>query len=194
MTTKTLNIFLEDYDILPWVRPTDRRQNPILGALDGQTTLVRQIEDLALIDETIGQYRVLGSAIRYEADIRLCTGRFTESKPYTNPALRKVLFSGGLTIYEQGNIPGTEIQGFDLLKRGKIWVATEVEDKYIGLDGLKNLILGEDPSPTRRIQEIMQGYQTRKEKRRERESAARHKSWERGKRTGQSGRSVPPFW
>lgn len=185
MTEEKQNIFLEDGSILPWERPLKEGYMSMLYMYNGSTKLIEQI-GFDSLDETIGPFKIIGSATKYLADIiHLGDDYIRMGEPVSGDEKREILFTGGLTIYRQGQIPGTEIQGYDFERHGKIWIARNPEDQYNSSNGLKNLILDNSSNPIARIEAILSGYQTREENAERAQSRREHENWERGRMQGQ---------
>lgn len=160
------DIFLEDNSILPWERPLEEGHGSMLYAYDGSTKLVEQIKvGLDTINELVGPFRVIGSATKYLADIaHLSKHIFRNGESVSGEVKREILFSGGLSIYRNGQIPGTDIQGYYLERHGKIWIAKNPEEQFYGSDGLRNLVLGNDSNAVGRIESILHGYKTKEDR------------------------------
>lgn len=95
-----------------------------------------------------------------------------------------LLFSGGITIYSLGKIPGTEIQGFDLETNGEIWYATKPTPQLTREGGLALILFGSpnlsESKRIERIKRIVQGYETQERNQRDSESKARLEEYQRG--------------
>jgi len=179
------NIFLEDGSILPWERPLKDGYMGMLYMYNGSTKLIEQI-GFDSLDEAIGPFKIIGSATKYLADIiHLGDDYFRMDEPVSGEENREILFAGGLTIYREGQIPGTEIQGYDFERHGKIWIARNPVDQYRSSEGLKNLILDNSSNPITRIEAILSGYQTKEENAERAQSIIGHENWKRGLMQGQ---------
>ncbi|MCF7871589.1 hypothetical protein K9L97_01015 [Candidatus Woesearchaeota archaeon] len=190
MAEEKQNVFLNDASILPWERPPREGYRSILHMYNGSTKLIEQI-GFDSLNETIGPFRIIGSAIKYLADIiHLGDYYFRMSDPVLGEEKREILFVGGLTIYRQGQIPGTEIQGYDFERHGKIWIARNSEDQYSSSDGLRNLIVDKSLDPIDRIEAILSGYQIQEDDKRNAQSNREYENWERGRMQGQDEDTV----
>jgi hypothetical protein len=175
------SVFLNDGSILPWERPLREERISMLHLYNGSTKLLEQI-GFDTLDENIGPFLVRGSAAKYLADI-LHLGKYPFGEP-DGDQRREILFVGGLTIYRNGKIPGTDIEGYDLERHGKIWVAKSPEDRYRSSDGLRNLILENSEGPAR-IEAILAAYQEQDDGRAEAQIKREHKSWQAGRQQGE---------
>lgn len=185
MTEEKQNVFLNDGSILPWERPLREGYMSMLHMYNGSTKLVEQI-GFDSLDETIGPFKIIGSATKYLADIiHLGKDHLRFGEPVSGEEKTEILFTGGLTIYREGQIPGTEIQGYDFERQGKIWIARNLEDQYKSSNGLKNLILDNTSNPIARIEAILLGYQTQEDNKRNAQSNREHENWRRGRMQGQ---------
>ena len=153
-------VFLFDVGIIPWKSPPKQiRGYEVIDINQHPTKLISQI-GFDRIDETIGPFKIVGSATKYLADVsHLGSTGFDIGGAFNGEERREVLFYGGLSIYKSGEILDTGIQGYDQVRRGKIWVARQVEEPWIIEDGLRSLVLGMIPSQTEeRIESILEGY------------------------------------
>lgn len=128
---------------------------------------------LDTVDETTGQYRVIGSAAKYLADV---VRRHADSeKEHDQEAQRKLLFSGSLAIYKKGI---SESDGYDFRRHGRIWVAIDPEERLLGPDSLKYLIFGDAPD-AETVDAILDGYeyQETRRQRAEEEAALRARTY-----------------
>jgi len=163
-------IFLSTGRILPWrTEPEKPLLRGPLYAIEtmGYNSSTKLIEDLGfqVLDETIGPYHIIASTAKYLADIIPFEGLGSEKE--TEPE-RKILFSGGLIVYQQGNIVGTELEGDTFVRQKRIWVATEPSEEYQGEQGLKKLVLN-NPPDIAHLEAVLKGYDVQEEDRREAE-------------------------
>ena len=160
------NIFLEDGSIVLWDAPPKKGNRTMPYRYNGSTELIEQI-GIDSIDEELGPFRIIGSAAKYLADII----HLNQEEPYiigkkvTGDIKREILFDGGIDIYRKGQIPGTELQGYDLEGHGRIWTATEPEEIFLNSDGLKNMIFDNSSDDIERIEAILKGYETKEKNR-----------------------------
>ncbi|HIG94227.1 MAG: hypothetical protein QT05_C0003G0008 [archaeon GW2011_AR13] len=181
----TEKIFLKDYSILHWERPVKEGVDSMLWMYNGSTKLVEQI-GFDLLNETIGQFKIFSSATKYLADIvHLGEDYLSMGEPISGEEKREILFVGGLTIYIEGQIPGTDIQGYDFEKHEKIWIAKSPEEKYCSSNGLRDLILENSSNPKERIEAILLGYQTQEDNKKNAQDRRDYDSWKRGRMQGQ---------
>lgn len=183
-------IFLARGSILRWERPLKKGCISLLHMYDASTKLVGQI-GLDLINEEVGPFKIVGSAAKYLADIVYLGKNWYRDGPVTGEVKQEILFSGGLAIYRKGEIPGTEIQGYDLERRGRVWIAKKPEEQFFNSDGLKNLVLGTTPDVVGRIEAILEGYQTQKDNER---SAQRERERENLRRARWQGQEEGPVF
>jgi hypothetical protein len=142
------------------------------------------------LDDETRPYRILASAAKYRANI----ARFDNSKleimfgSEANPPQEEVLFAGGIQIYKQGKISGTDLVGLDLIRAGEIWVGAKPTDIVLCDAGLHHIVFGEVTSTEEkvgRIDAIIRGYKLQEEAQRKSEMAARHVSFESGRSHGE---------
>ena len=179
-------IFLNQGSILPWERPLGEGVVSMLQFCNGSTTLVSQI-GFDAINETFGDYNVIASAAKYSADIaRLQSSSFVrmmlEDKTSNEPK-NEILFSGGISIYKFGVIPGTKLRGYDLAVSDKIWAGFNSSPLLLSDKGLLTLIKGKNP--VLQIERIVAGYNAQKRAAAEAEGRARQHSFESGRETGE---------
>ena len=174
------NVYLNEGGILPWERPLPPGHISMLHMYEGSTNVVGYA-GLDTIDELVGPFLVQVRAAKYLADI----ARINQWGGSSGELKREVLFSGGILIFKNGLIPGTEIEGSDLVQDGDIWVARSATDLYAADGSLRKLIFegldGEDR--VKRIESIINGYKTQKEKREEAENKSRYEDYQRGRRS-----------
>jgi hypothetical protein len=166
MSGRIKAVILNDLAILPWARPLPKGilSKINMGCLDGETKPIGYLgfENFKI---AIGQYLVFANSARYLADISRLSDQKVREGDLTNPFVRSVLFSGGIQIYEQTRVPGTNFTGLDLVADGKIWSAGPFhERKYT----LRNLVLGEDRNKRHvleRVAGIVEGYRVQEKER-----------------------------
>ena len=76
-----------------------------------------------------------------------------------------ILFAGGIQIYQNRTIPGTEIEGYDLIRQGEIFIAEKPNPLLESHKGLTTLVLGKAqsvPKQIKRVQSIIRGYEDQK--------------------------------
>ncbi len=165
MLKNNKEFFLKDDSILSWERPIEDGYRRLSFWYNGSTKIIEQI-GFDTIDEVVGSFKIIGSTVKYLVDIiYLDDGWFKLPDEFVSgEKKREILFSGGLTIYKKGQIPGTEIQGDNLERQGNIWVARSPEPQFYNSNGLKNLIFGNPPDFIGRVESILLGYQTQEDK------------------------------
>ena len=188
MAEEKRRIFLDDGSIFPWERParSGYTEGPeiLVDICLWSTRLVEQV-GFELMDEEAGPFRVVASAAKYLVDLARMKHR---EKGVTNEPKRELLFSGGMTVYRKGEIPGTKLQGYDFERKDRIWFATAPEKRFLDSGGLKHLIFGDEPNQIGRIEAILEGYRTQDENDRRAESRRVHEYWKLGQEAGESGR------
>lgn len=179
-------IFLEDGSILPWMRPVGEGyiESPFFHMLNGSTK-IKQFLEYPTLDTQVGKYTIFASAAMYLADIaRLGKIRYKLDENEQPKAEEEILFAGGIQIYQNGIIPGTEIKGMDFVKAGHIWCAQKPETIPRDSDGLKRIIFGHEETTEgkeKRIEAIIRGYEYQERKEEEREDHVRFESYRSGK-------------
>jgi hypothetical protein len=159
MVEEKAAIFLYD-SIIPWKSPPKEIGGyEIIDINEHPTKLIEQI-GLDTLDETIGHFRIIGSAVKYLADVsHLGSTGFDIGGAFNGEEKREILFHGSLAIYKEGEILNTGIQGYEQVRHGKIWIARQVKEPWITEDGLRSLVLGDDSSGSEeRIESILEGY------------------------------------
>jgi hypothetical protein len=146
---------LKDDSILPWWESPFNIIHP-----DGGSTELVECLGLETIDQEVGKYRIVASAAKHMADIGHKVGYDKKAK-----VVRELFFRGKIAIYEQGKILDTELDGWDIATEGFIWASTPDEERFQGSVGLRNLVLGENPTEDR-ISSIIQGYEIQEEQHR----------------------------
>jgi hypothetical protein len=165
---------LRDDSILPWWESPYNIVHP-----DGGSTKLVECLGLEAIDQEVGKYRVIASAVKNVADIGHKVG-------YDKKAtiVRELFFRGRIAIYEQGKILDTEVDGWDIATEGFIWASTPDEEIFHGSGGLRNLVLGENPTEDR-ISSIIQGYEIKEKQRRKAKSKREHYNTQAARHQGQ---------
>ena len=143
-------IFLEDNKIAMWSRP-GFSPHPLAE------TVLKEYLGIDSVNLETGNYLVLASAAKYLADVK------RHVYPPSETYVPSVLFEGDIQIFEQGTIPGTELQGRYRIVRAPIWTAVPDKPRFRGPDGLAKLI-------GTNIEKVIRGYEVRQE---ERDRAAR---------------------
>ncbi len=152
-------IFLNDESIANWEHPVPEgsvwMKNP-----HASTKLLTALWDDSL-DKTIWKYRIVAATAKYEAEIRRINLRNTWDHL---PTQEEILFTGGITILEDGKIPWTDLTGYDVKRVGRIWTASnDTLMRELG-GSLKKLILGHDPDKyCERIEAILRWYEKQEE-------------------------------
>lgn len=164
-------VFLDSGKLVEWDRPPriqrkDRISLPQTMIYDASTELVSYI-GFDQLDEKIGRYHLVGSAAKYLANIAPLGNRTLRDcdEKTSNTPREKILFTGSLAIYSSGNIPGTEIGGYDFVRHGRIWDARKPSEVLKSQEGLRRLVLGELTSEKElvaRVDSIVRGYEDRK--------------------------------
>lgn len=185
-------IFLNDGGILPWERPKAPDVMSMLWMYNGSTT-VKECRGIENVDTTRGSYRIVASAVKYLADIARLPediyNRENFSESPTEPIERKVLFNGGIQIYVEGDILGTEVYGSELVTRGKIWSALDFPVENVSKDSQLYWLLSgcKDELPPERIRGIIAGYEMQNRSRERAEENRVYNAWGRGNRDGLAG-------
>ena len=183
-------VYLNRNDLVQWTSGPKLKisERHIIGILDvypdGSTELKSQV-GLSKIDEAVGNYRLVGSASEYVADVALVPSgqefRFDADEPMTNDPEPVSLFDGNISIYHYGRIPGTKIDGFDLVKSGEIWGAIPHFDLKVESGGLMYYVFEGDVSSSR-VEQILRGYLLQDQAENQREFNARHSEYQSGAR------------
>jgi hypothetical protein len=139
------------------------------------------------VREETRNFLVNASAAKYVADVARYSskdgGILWRRKEVTNPMETSVLFSGGISIYKKGQIPGTEIDGKDLATNGKIWAARECGGGKVGEISLSDVVFGGEifeRDKDRFIRQVVNGYQVQADKKAGARSSVVHNSYRRG--------------
>lgn len=147
------------------------------------------------VNEQAGKFLVSASATKYLSKIIHLTNELFTWREDAEEILKKegkvpeeeVLFNGGIQIYEKGIIPGIKIEGYYLKSAGVIWIAQKPTKKLLGKDGLKQIIFGELESTRdieKRIEAIINGYDSQEYSKEQRQSAAIAKASKSGIESG----------
>lgn len=177
--------FLFEEDLQRWERPVREGyiRNPLSDMYVGSTNLYSSIFGIDHFEEKVGKYDVRASAAKYIALVQRITGESIEEVEKINPE-ENVIFSGGIVIYQHGNIPGTDLRGYELVTNGNIWLARKPVKSLVKMGGLANLIFGRTKSKDsqeERIKRIINGYQFQEDKKDQRESKAKSEDYRRGR-------------
>lgn len=180
-------IFLNNGSIVDWDRPLKPGYIKLPIQPKGYTEIVDFI-GIDTVDSGTSQYSVKASAAKYLANIM----RVDPKNPYLylgeefDPKTKvEILFSGSITVYTDGKIPGTEFDGLDLEKVGRIWIAKRPNKMVRTPQGLSYVVLGMARTGVginKRIRAIIRGYDHQENVKRERVSDAIHESYQRGER------------
>ena len=167
-------IFLCDGSILPWERPVEEGSISMLHTFNGSTNMIESL-GLEALDQVVGPFRIVASAAKYLTDLARLDPRdkWRDGTKVTGKVNREVLFSGGITIYREGVIPGTKINGYDLECEGTIWVAKTPVEQFNVLGGLQQLTLTSTPN-NNPIEAIIVDYKKRESAQHERVSSERY--------------------
>ncbi len=172
-------IYLRDCDILYW-----GPQDPTIPIKWNGITQIIKPYGVDIVNATFGSYQVSASAAKYLADIV----RVDKDNPRVQyserisvaPEEKEVLFSGGIEIYQEKEIPESEVKGYVLVCRGKIWCAPKLPVGVLLTDkGLEKIIFGDtnvsSEENIERIEAIINGYEIQ-----ERDAAERQHEFELG--------------
>jgi len=151
-------VFLSDGRIYPYEGSFRRNYHLHSG-------ITKPLEHLGFIgiNKDIGNYRVLASAAMVLAEITPRNYQNTDIHPDEWESERRILFDGGIQIYQDGLVEG--IEGYTLNRTGRIWVSTE-DTPEIREEGLLHLI-GDTPE---NITAILAGYESQDNSRRKAEN------------------------
>ena len=161
------SISLFDPSILDWDRPLPEGMINFLDVMGGMT-LPKKYLGLDSLNLEIGDYVVQASVAKYLVDLSLNHPNYV-GRRRSNPQIEKILFLGGIHIYQKGIIPGTTFEGYDLVRNGKIRVAFPPYPNLKSSSGLKLIVCGENfsiPEQTKRIEQIIIDYEEQDETRR----------------------------
>ena len=136
-------VFLNEGDLQRWEKPAREGYiiNPLSEMYVGSTNLNSSIFGIDHFEEKVGIYEVRASAAKYIALVQRITGELIEEVETINPE-ENVIFSGGIVIYQHGNIPGTDLRGYELVTNGNIWLARKPVKSLVKMGGLANLVFG----------------------------------------------------
>lgn len=147
-------IFLNDESIVNWRQPVPDG-SVWMSPINASTVLLGHINTETTYKNTI-KYIVATTATKYRALIQRINLRGTWD---ILPIQEEILFSGGITILEDGEIPWTHFSGHRVRRVGKIWTASVNEDA-----SLEEIILGNEPSEySARIAAILRWYEKQEE-------------------------------
>ena len=172
---KSKAIFLTQGDLLLWERPLKPgyMRMPMGMKYNAQTELVESL-GMEIFNRDVGRYSVQATAAKYSARVILLDKNvglgvlIDRGDEIRGTLQRKIVFRGAITIYNKGQIPGTELEGFDLESTGRIWLARPPSLIYRSDQGLSRIILGKavtEEGKERRIKAIIRGHEEIKNER-----------------------------
>jgi len=154
------------------------------------TTKLIQDLGMEVIDEHAKNWRITGSVTKYLADVM----RYDPKKDYKNlmayggdgkfEPTREILFTGGIEVYKNGVVPGSEIQGYHLVAHGEVFLAKPPATGHIESENFYDYLFKDRDTPqelANTIELIAQGYLTQEKAERERQWEAKHRSWKSGR-------------
>ena len=116
---KTNAIFLEEGTLVKPERPPRSGYIRMPQFYAGSTKL-KSFVSHNYFHRSVGDYLVGASAATYLANVIRCDGKTIAEEDEREPHEERV-FDGGIVIYQECQIPGTDIRGLDLLTTGRIW-------------------------------------------------------------------------
>ena len=134
---KGSKIFLNDGSILQWERPLPPGTISMLYMYHGKTKPVKSF-GFDVIDKKEGRYRVIASAQKFLAQIARSKGMCPADLREELKLEEEILFEGVIAIYTKGQIPGTELEGYDLIREGEIWYAEKPSQQLVKNPVLKH--------------------------------------------------------
>jgi len=192
-------VFLVEGNLIEWEKPLKPGYTRKLESYNAQTELINPL-GMDFVDESVGGYKIIASVAKYLADvIRLNRGKNGMifrgyHDEVTGKRERLVLFDGGVQIYSEGIIPGTNLNGCAFESEGRIWLARGPVEDYSNCGGLRRALLGDDPSVyERNVEAILRGIDHVDAKQESRRFQREHQQWMAGLRQGESGRPLPDF-
>lgn len=107
------------------------------------------------IDEVVDGYRVVGSAKKYLAQIVRVDhdDAYFLGKAFANSYEDQVLFLGRLSASKSNFF-----EDFDIIDNRMIVFGANPDREYLGNDGLKNLVFGNESFGSKRVDAIKAGY------------------------------------
>jgi hypothetical protein len=163
-------IFLNDPTIVAWKKPSVEIGGALHISTADQFSRLLATIGFDTMDEEVGPYRLCASAAIYAMNLaRLGPSRFNMGGAFDGEITREALFTGGIDIYQSREITGTDVDGYELVRHGRIWAAVPIGGPEDRLGGLKKLILGEDyPAQPlditkERVEAILRGYWTQED-------------------------------
>jgi|GEM_PF-998207 len=180
-------IYLDSRDVIMWKRPPKKGYYRLPDVRNASTEIIESMGMDTLEDE-VGEYRIHASAAKYLANIRRLDREneiLLDGEDFGREPKKAVIFSGGIQIYKEGLLPGTEIEGFDLEKQGRIWTAKRDTRVYRSPSGFKDVIWGKAVTKdgmVRRIRGIIRGYEEQERARERSRSDALNRQYKRGQR------------
>ena len=172
---KSKALFLTQGNLFPWERPLKPGyiKIPMGMKYNAQTELVKSL-GMEIFNRDVGRYSVQATAAKYLARVILLdgsiglNGMIDMNDEICGTFRRRIVFRGAITIYNKGQIPGTELGGFDLESTGRIWLARPYTLIYRSDQGLSRIILGQavtEEGKERRIKAIIRSHEEIKRKR-----------------------------
>lgn len=172
---KSKALFLTQGNLFPWERPLKPGyiKIPMGMKYNAQTELVKSL-GMEIFNRDVGRYSVQATAAKYLARVILLdknvglNGMIDLDDEIFGTPQRRIVFRGAITIYNKGQIPGTELGGFDLESTGRIWLARPYTLIYRSDQGLSRIILGQavtEEGKERRIKAIIRSHEEIKKER-----------------------------
>ncbi len=172
---KSKALFLIQGDLFMWEKPLKPgyMRMPIGMKYNAQTELVASL-GMEIFNRDVGRYSVQATASKYLARVIFLdknvglSGMIDPNEEICGTPQRRIVFRGAITIYNKGQIPGTELEGFDLESTGRIWLARPYTLIYRSDQGLSRIILGKavtKEGKERRIKAITIGHEEIKKER-----------------------------
>lgn len=183
------HIYLVENDLFDWERPSKPGWMHIgFFKYNAKTEPIESL-GLDIVNEVVEGYHVVASAAKYLANVIRLNSQNKYGTRYRDageevdgPKEDLVVFNGNISIYSTGQIPGTELQGYDLEESGKIWLARPSTELFRNPEGLYEVIFGEDNmGKIARIEAILKGINQIKIDKGRGESRARHKAYQRAR-------------
>ena len=115
------------------------------------------------VDVDVRDFHINGSAVKYLVDVALFKDgyRGPEVKVPTNPIQRRVLFVGGVQIYQERDIEDQKFNGLQLIRDGRVQTITSATERNMGDCGLLYLMFGKASTKKgheKRVKAILGAY------------------------------------
>lgn len=159
-------IFLYDPNLVAWegkrvLKAGTVRADPSL--FHHCSTVLKECLGKEYLEEYAGGYEVRADVSMYRADVVLINESINKEDDERKPR-DQIIFDGGIVIFKNSKIPGTELEGDYVAGQGRIWTSYDYSSDPV----LRRVILGKtDDQRTMkdRLERIIQGYEIQRQKR-----------------------------